>query len=73
MSKQYRMTDEEHSRLLEASKPTRYMVFGGQPPRSPTDKALDVWRSIAERVGCRFGSIGPGSTGDDKDFEGEPL
>ena len=69
----YRMTDDEHARLIDACKPVPYMVFGGIAPESPTTKALRVWGEIAKRVGCVANTIGPSDTGDDRDFTGEPL
>ena len=67
----YRLTDEEMTRLFEASKPVPYMVVGGIAPRSPRDNAMDVWRSVADRVGCDVDSIEPGGTGDDHDFKAD--
>lgn len=68
----YRLTDEELNELLEASKPAPYMVFGGVEPRSPRQKAMDVWRKVATRVGCDVGSIESAGTGDDHDFKAQP-
>lgn len=70
--KQYRMTDEEHKRLVDACQPVPYMVFGGVPPESPRDKALRVWDEVANRVGCVASTIEPANTGDDKDFMATP-
>lgn len=69
----YRLTDEELNHLLEASKPVPYMVFGGVEPRSPQDNVMDVWKQVANRVGCDVGSIEGAGTGDQRDFVARPL
>ena len=71
--KTYRLTDEEFNKLMDASKPVPYMVFDGIEPRSPHDNAMDVWRTVAARVGCDVDSIGSAGTGDNHDFNARPL
>lgn len=68
----YRLTDEELNELMEASKPVPYMVFGDIEPRSPREKAMDLWRKVAARVGCDLDSIGSAHTSDLHDFEAQP-
>lgn len=69
----YRMTDEELSQLMEASKPVPYMVIGGYEPKPPSYNAMMVWEKIAARVGCDVHSIDAASTGDNHDFTARPL
>ena len=71
--KTYRMTDDELNMLMNASKPVPYLVFGGIEPRSPRDNAMDVWRTVAARVGCDVDSIEPAETGDNHEFNARPL
>ena len=66
--KRYRMTDAEYEKLMVACEPVPYLVAGGMEPISPVEHAMVVWRRIAARVGCEVDSIGPGGTGDDRDF-----
>lgn len=73
MKKQYRMTDEELQSVLDASKPVPYLVFGGMAPPSPQENVNRAWAAIARAHGVRQMSIGPASTGDQRDFIAEPL
>ena len=57
--KEIELTDAEYDALLVASQPVRYMVIGGIVPRSPRDRALRIWREIAERNDVLVDSITP--------------
>ena len=51
MRKEYELTNEELETLLNASKPTRYMVIGGVEPRSPQENANSAWASLGAKRG----------------------
>lgn len=51
MKKRFDMTEADLRRILDASKPTIYMVFGNQPPLSSQDNANAAWRELGDRMG----------------------
>lgn len=65
--KEFEMTQEQLNRLLEASKPVPYMVFGGVEPRSPQEYVNNVWGNLAEEMGFDQWSVRP-VTGKDQRF-----
>lgn len=56
---QFTITEEEMQRVLEASKPVPYMVFGGMEPMPPQERANRAWQSIGEAHGVEWMSIRP--------------
>lgn len=66
----YQLTNEEYNELMEASKPTRYMVFNGSVSMSPQERSVAVWKEVAIRVGCDWTTIQPGAT--DREFVALP-
>ena len=71
--KTYKLTDEELSALKEAAKPVPYLVIGGHPPEDPATKSMRIWEEVAKRVNCDVWSIQPASSGNEQEFEAEPL
>jgi hypothetical protein len=69
----YTMTEQEFNALKEASKPVPYMVFDGRPPEGAYDKAMRVWATICDRVGCEQGTVAPALTGGSRDFTAKPT
>lgn len=67
----YQLTDDEYNELLEASKPTPYIVIGGREPEGPYEKVMRIWKRISVRVGCDWQTVGPGPT--EKEFCAQPL
>jgi len=59
MRKEYEMTKKELKDLKEASKPVRYMVFGGIPPTSPQENANMVWAKLGKKYGFRPMTVRP--------------
>jgi hypothetical protein len=47
------------NRLLDASKPVPYMVFGGVPPRSPQENANAAWRALGDELGFDYMTVRP--------------
>jgi len=60
MKKEYQMTEEQYNKIIEASKPVPYLVFGGHPPSSPQDNANAAWRNLANEMGFIWDSVEPG-------------
>lgn len=69
---QYEMTAEDLERLLEASRPVPYMVFGGVEPPSPYEAAMAVWRRLGERMGFDPMSVEPVTGQPQTVFTAEP-
>ena len=51
MNTQYTMTQVQLEKILDASKPVRYMVFGGMEPRSPQENANSAWKRLGDELG----------------------
>lgn len=51
MSKKFEMTEEQLEKLLEASKPVPYMIFGGREPTSPQENANRAWAALGKEMG----------------------
>jgi len=68
MRQQFRMSEEQYGRLVEASKPVPYMVFGGMEPISPREKAEAVWRELGDEMGFDWTTVEPPTNGDNHSF-----
>ena len=66
----YAMTKEEYARLVEASRPVPYMVFGGMEPESPRERAMRVWRDLAAKYHFEVMTVQAGA--DPLHFTAEP-
>lgn len=53
----YRMTDEQHDRLMAASRPVPYLVIGGVEPMSPQQNANNAWRALADEMGFVWDTV----------------
>lgn len=69
----YHMTEDQMKLVLDASRPVPYLVIGGVPPRSPQENANSAWRAVAAEHGCKWDTIKPAGTGDERDFDAEPA
>lgn len=72
MRRTYTMSDEQFRLLMEASKPTPYMVIGGIPPTGPQENANNAWKSLGEEMKFKWDTAGPAG-GDPKTFTAEPM
>jgi len=59
----YRLSDADFSRLIEAGKPVAYLIANGSEPISPRDTIMRIWKEIADREGVDVDSIRQGSDG----------
>lgn len=69
MRQTYRMTDEQHEKLLDACKPTICMWVGG-PPRSPQENANAAWQTLGDELGFQWDTVQPVGR-DSRDFTAE--
>lgn len=51
MRKKFTMTADQHTAILAACAPVRYMVIGGIPPRSPQENANAAWAVLGKELG----------------------
>lgn len=51
MRKEYKLTDEQMKRLLDACQPVPYLVFNGIAPRSPQENANAAWCALGQEIG----------------------
>lgn len=57
MRKEYQLTEEQYRKLIEASKPIPYMVFGGMEPRSPQENANAAWAVLGNELGFDWTTV----------------
>lgn len=70
--KEYELTDEQLAALYEASKPVPYMVFGGRPPPTPYQNAMNAWAKIGDEMGFYALTVVPSPGKSDNFFLAEP-
>lgn len=59
MRTEFTLEQSDLDKLMEASKPVPYMVFGGMPPRSPQENANDAWKELGQRLGFDHMTVRP--------------
>lgn len=59
MRKRFALTKEQYERILKASQPVPYLVFGGHPPRSPQENANAAWEALGKEMGFDAMSVRP--------------
>ena len=69
---EYEMTDEELQEILDACKPTRYMIIGNCMPRSPQDNANAAWERLGKKRGFDYLTVRPVDGQGDKFFTAVP-
>jgi len=62
--KEYEMEEADLNKILDASKPVQYIIFGGKPPRSPQENANNAWAELGHRMGFDHMTVQPTSKGD---------
>lgn len=63
MLKEFEMTEAQLDKLLEACKPTPYLVVGGMAPRAPQENANDAWIALGKEMGFDGKTVTPVSCG----------
>ena len=51
MRKEFEMDDKQFKRIIDASKPTSYLVIGGAVPRTPQENANAAWAALGKELG----------------------
>lgn len=69
----FRLTDEELESILNASKPTTYIIIGGHAPASPQENANAAWKVVAAKHGFVWDTAEPANTGDQHDLLAERI
>jgi len=59
MRKEFKMTDKQHKKIMDACKSVPYMVFGGVQPRSPQENVNDAWRVLGDKLGFEHMTVEP--------------
>lgn len=59
MRQEFKLTEAQLARLMEASKPVTYMVFGGRAPLSPQENANAAWASLGAELGFDWRTVAP--------------
>ena len=63
MRKEFKMTEEQYTKLIKACQPVPYMIFGGQEPRSPQENANAVWCDLGRELGFKGMTVQPSEKG----------
>ncbi len=71
--REYRMTKADHEKLLRASRPVPYLVFGGRGPPAPQESANRFWRALGELMGFQWESVQPAAGESERCFTAVPL
>ncbi len=59
MRREFEITQEQLEKLMEASKPVRYIVFGGMEPSSPQENANAAWDDLGTEMGFDYMTVLP--------------
>ena len=59
MRREFELTKDQLSELVEACKPVPYMIFGGREPASPQENANRAWEKIGSELGFRHMTVQP--------------
>jgi hypothetical protein len=57
--KEFKMSKEQFQKIVEASKPVRYMVFNGSEPMSPQENANHAWQRLGSELGFDYLTVQP--------------
>lgn len=69
--KLFEMTEAQFGKILDASKPVPYMIFGGREPSSPQENANRAWEALGDELGFRHMTVQPDNKGE-RFFTAEP-
>lgn len=69
----YRLTDEQYSLVMEASKPVPLILLQCGTPSSTQQNVNVAWQRVAKEHGCKWDTIAPALDGDPHNFLAEPL
>ena len=75
MRREYEMSEQQLTRLLDASKPTSVMYFPGGKPmfRSPQENANDAWKALGDEMGFQHMTVRPIPAKGTRFFTAEPM
>lgn len=75
MRKEYEMTAEQETELLNVCKPTPVMYLSGGRPmfNSPQENANEAWRRLGVTLGFKHMTVRPSSKPDPRVFTAEPT
>ena len=68
----YTMTDEQLAKIMEASRPVPYLVFGGREPSSPQENANRAWETLGNEMGFIWDTVEPIDPNNAKTFTAIP-
>ena len=58
MKTEFEMTEEQHSKLIEACQPVPYIIVtGGAGPPSPQRNANAAWQSLGDEMGFKHMTV----------------
>jgi hypothetical protein len=64
VTKKFEMTEADKQKILEACRPTPYIIVGGCAPSSPQENANAAWCELGRRMGFDGMTVRPSSEGD---------
>ncbi len=73
MRKEFKLTDEQLDKVLDASKPVKLIALQTGMPRSPQENANSAWKALGEEMGFQFMTVQPVPSKDDHYFTAEVI
>jgi hypothetical protein len=71
--KRFEMTPEQHTKLLEACKPTPMIMLQCGTPRSPQESANSAWKVLGDELGFDHMTARPIAGEPETVFEAKPA
>ena len=71
--REFEMSEQDLSDLLNACRPVPYMVFGTHEPRSPQENANDAWAALGRKLGFDHMTVRPIAGKSDRFFMAVPT
>lgn len=73
MRKEFKITDEQFEKLLEASQPVRLITLQIGMPTPPQENANIAWKALGEELGFEYKTVEPVADKDDHYFTAEVI
>jgi hypothetical protein len=70
---EFKLTDNQLKKILDASKPTLCIMVGGIVPPTPQDNANAAWRSLGDELGFDYLTVRPVPGKDEHYFTATPT
>lgn len=59
MRKEFKMTDEQLMKILDASEPVPFMIFNGMVPKTQQENVNAAWERLGKELGFYYLTVQP--------------